>query len=159
MKSIILSTVASLLITVGATAQVKEDVQQETTTKKVVVKDTRVDTKVVQEVKKNKELVMVEGNEKEDQDKKVTTIAADEVNVVTDEQSMDAENTVKVQKNVAAKNAQLEASIEAQRAEAKKERLAFDAKKRAMDQELAERRKQLEKRPKGMVKLKKDNDQ
>merc|ERR1712190_402235 len=101
MKSIILSTVASLLITVGATAQVKEDVQQETTTKKVVVKDTRVDTKVVQEVKKNKELVMVEGNEKEDQDKKVTTIAADEVNVVTGEQSMDAENTVKVQKNVA----------------------------------------------------------
>ena len=55
------------------------------------------------------------------------------------------------------KSEELKASIAAQKAKAEKERQMLLEKKKEMQKELEKRRMELESRPKGMSKLKKDN--
>ncbi len=97
MKKLVYTVLAVLIVSVSVTAQENKNVQKETVTKKVTVKDTKVGTKVVQEVKEDNEVVKVEGTTKQDQNSQVVTSKSDKTEeVVADDVSVDAENAEKM---------------------------------------------------------------
>ncbi|PVW13840.1 hypothetical protein [Marixanthomonas spongiae] len=139
-------------------AQENKNVHKETVTKKVTVKDTKVDTKVVQEVKEDNEVVKVEGTNEQDQNAKViTSKSGTSEQVVADEVSVDAGNAEKIMQNRNRMSEELKASIQNQKAEAEKRRQILLKKKMERQKELEQRRQELESRPDGMAKLKKDD--
>lgn len=157
MKTLLL-TIAIVAGTVTAVqAQVNTDVKEVTTTQKVVEKGTDVKTKVVKKTETEKEILEVEGNDQQDQNAKIVKQKSDDLQVIEDNVSIDAENSDKRQQNMQQQQMNLQASIKAEKDKAEKERQMLLEKKAAMQRELEERRAALEARPKGMAKLKKDD--
>jgi hypothetical protein len=138
-------------------AQENKDVDQKTTIKKVVTKDTTVQTKVTKETDTEVGVVVVEGNEKEDQNRNVVTRKVDDKQVVVDNVSEDADNKAMQEEIARKKKLELEASIKAEKEKAEKEKAALEAIKEAQLKEMEANRQRLQHRPKGMAKLQKDN--
>ena len=157
MRTLVLTIAAIAFSGMAAIGQENVDVKEETVTKKVTLKDTKVETKVVKETAKVKETLKVEGTEKQDQKTTVLANKSDDVQVIADEVSIDAQNSqlrMEIAKN---KEAQLAASVKAEKEKAAKEKAILAENKRKLEEELAARKAALESRPKGMAKLKKDN--
>lgn len=135
-------------------AQENKTVKKETTVKKVVErKGSQVIVKEVKEVDKEKGTVMVEDNEKENQEFNEAT-TANKNTVVSDNVTIDAHNEAAI---MAAKKRQEEAlqkSIEAEKEKAMAQKKMLEEQKRAREQEMEANRKKLENRPKGVAKLK-----
>ncbi len=136
-------------------AQENKTVKKETTVKKVVErKGSQVIVKEVKEVDKEKGTVMVEDNEKENQEFNEAITSGKNKEVIAESVTIDAENEAAI---MAAKKRQEEAlqkSIQAEKEKAMAEQKALAERKKAQEQELEANRKKLESRPKGMVKLK-----
>lgn len=141
-----------------ANAQENTGVKKETVTKRVTTRDTKVETKVINEIDEEKSVLVIEGNDKKEQNSTMVTKKEDKVEVVSDVVDVDAKNAALQAEIAAKKKAELEASIAAEKAKAEKERMILEQNKAKMQKELEARRAALESRPKGMSKLsKKDN--
>ncbi|PKA84078.1 hypothetical protein ATE92_2248 [Ulvibacter sp. MAR_2010_11] len=157
MKLIAIVCAALFLGINSISAQENKDVDQKTTIKKVVTKDTTVQTKVIKETDTEVGVVVVEGNEKEDQNTNVVTRKVDDKQVVVDDVSEDANNKAMQEEIARKKKLELEASIKAEKEKAEREKAALAAIKEAQLKEMEANRQRLEHRPKGMAKLQKDN--
>ncbi len=157
MKKVILSLAISIFTLAGINAQENKDVQSTTTVKKVTQKGTDVKTQVIAETKTDKEIIQVEGNDKQDQTSDVIKNKNIDSKVISDDVSVDVANQQQVISIKQQQDAELARKIADQKAEAaakaEKER---QAKLMQQQQELEARRAALTKRPEGMAKLRKD---
>ena len=159
MKNTISFLCVAVLFSATLTAQVQKDVQKKTTVKKVrVTDDENVTTKVVEDVDAEIDVIEVEGNDMQDQAKKVKKLDADRTQVVQSTTDENAANKMVVKQKKQAQQMDLEKSKEMMAQRAREEKMAMEQKKKEMMAELEKRRKELESRPKGMAKLKKDPD-
>lgn len=159
MKTILSLLCAALLSTVAVNAQVKKDVQKITTVKKVrTTNDKNVTTKVVQDVNSKIDVIEVEGNNMQDQAKKVKKLDAAKREVIKSNSSENVSNKMIVAEKKKAQQVELKNSRQTQMGEAKKEKEAIDANKKKTMEELEKRKMELQARPKGMTKLKKNSD-
>jgi len=159
MKTILSILCVALLSTVAMNAQVQKDVQKKTTIKKVrVTDDKQVTTKVVEDTDAEIDVIEVENNDMQDQAKKIKKLDADKTEVVNSNTSENASNKMLVAERMKAQEMELEKSKKMQLEAAEKEKMAIEANKKKMMEELELRRKELQSRPKGMSKLKKDPD-
>ncbi len=138
-------------------AQENVDVKKETVTKKTVVKG--VDTKVMvtNNVDEEKEILRVDGDDKTNQNTNRVVEKNAKNEVMEDNSSTDVKNAQMMQEAMKKQEMDLEASRKSLYDQAMKENEAFEAKKMQMKADMEARRMELEKRPKGMNKLKKDN--
>jgi len=139
-------------------AQVNTDVNEKTTTKRVTEKGTTVKTKIVKETKTAKDVIKVEGNEKQDQESMRITNVDENNEVIEDVEMVDPENSAGMMAIEKKKEMQLQESIQMQLEKAEKEKQMLMEKKMQMEKEMMERRQALQKRPDGMAKLNKDID-
>jgi hypothetical protein len=157
MKKVILSLTLAVFTITGILAQENKDVQSTTTVKKVTQKGTDVKTKVIAETETDKEILKVEGNEKQDQAADVIKKKDIDSKVVADDVSIDVANQQQMMAIKQRQEAELAQKIAAQKAEAaaqaERER---QAKSFERQKELEARRAALTNRPEGMAKLKKD---
>jgi hypothetical protein len=158
MKRILMSIAIVAFSITAAQAQVNKTVKEESTVKRVVTKEGS-DVKV-QEIKKTDTesgAVIVEGNNKTNQEFREKTKQDSDNKIVVDNVAIDAANE---QKRLAIKErqqAELDMSIKAQNEKnaAEAERLRAE-RKAELQRQVDEKRAMLEKRPEGMVKLKKN---
>ncbi len=157
MKKLMISLAVAILSIAGIQAQVNKTVKEESTTKRVVIKEGS-EVKVVETKKINTEsgAVIIDGNNKIDQESREVTRKDSDKKVLVDEVSIDMQNEAMIAEKKKQQEAQLEASKKEQAEIAAKKKMEYEAKQAQMQKELAERRAQLETRPKGMSKLKKD---
>jgi len=156
MKKLLMS-IAIIGLCNTALAQVNKSVKEESTTKRVVIKEGS-DVKITETKKTETESggLIIEDNNKIDRNfREVTKQDSDKKMLVKDE-FKDAKNEALIEQKREAQQAQLEASKRAEAEIAAKKKLEFEAKKAQMEKEMLERRAALQNRPKGMVKLKKD---
>ncbi|WP_432410345.1 hypothetical protein [Rasiella sp. SM2506] len=159
MKTIVSLLCIALLSTVAVNAQVQKDVQKKTTTKKVRVTDNnQITTKTVEDIDSEIDVIMVDDNNMEDQAKKVTKLNADRTEVVGENNAENVTNKMEVAQKMKVQQMNLEKSKQMQMELAQKEKMALDAIKKKMMADLEKRRMELQARPKGMSKLKKDPD-
>lgn len=152
-----ISLAVAILSIAGIQAQINKTVKEESTTKRVVIKEGS-EVKVVETKKINTEsgAVIIDGNNKKDQESREVTREDSDKKVLVDEVSIDTQNEAMIAEKKKQQEAQLEASKKEQAEIAAKKKMEYEAKQAQMQKELAERRAQLETRPKGMSKLKKD---
>lgn len=157
MKRILMS-IAIVAFTITATqAQVNKTVKEESTVKRVVTKEgSDVKIKEIKNTDTESGAVIVEGNNKTNQEFSEATRKDSDNKVIVDDVVVDKQNEAMIAEKKAQQDAQLEASKREQEALAAKKKMEYEAKQAQMQKELAERRAQLESRPKGMAKLKKD---
>ncbi|OAD92538.1 hypothetical protein A7A78_01120 [Aequorivita soesokkakensis] len=157
MKRILMS-IAIVAFTITATqAQVNKTVKEESTVKRVVTKEgSDVKIKEIKNTDTESGAVIVEGNDKTNQEFSEATRKDSDNKVIVDDVVVDKQNEAMIAEKKAQQEAQLEASKREQEALAAKKKMEYEAKQAQMQKELAERRAQLESRPKGMAKLKKD---
>jgi hypothetical protein len=157
MKRILMS-IAIVAFTITATqAQVNKTVKEESTVKRVVTKEgSDVKIKEIKNTDTESGAVIVEGNNKTNQEFSEATRKDSDNKVIVDDVVVDKQNEAMIAEKKAQQEAQLEASKREQEALAAKKKMEYEAKQAQMQKELAERRAQLESRPKGMAKLKKD---
>lgn len=157
MKKFMMSLAVTVLTITGIQAQVNKTIKEESTTQRVVTREGS-EVKVVETKKINTEsgAVIIDGNNKMDQESREVTREDSDKKVLVDKVYVDEQNETMIAEKKMQQEAQLEASkLEQARIEAKR-KLEYDAKQAQMQKDLAERRAQLETRPKGMAKLKKE---
>jgi len=158
MKNLIMTIAAIALTAFTVQAQVNTDVNEKTTVKKVTEKGTTVKTKVTKNTKTAKDVLKVEGDDKQDQKAMRITDLDENNEVIENAEMIDPENSARMMANEKRKEMQLQESIDMQMEAAKKEKQMLMDKKMQMEQEMMERRNMLMKRPEGMSKLNKDID-
>ena len=157
MKKVLMSFAVAVLTIGGIQAQENKTVKEESTIKRVVTKEgSDVKVKEIKNTKTEKGTVIVEGNDKTNQEFSEATKKNSDKKVLMNEVNIDEQNVALIADKKAQQAAQLEASIKEQADMAAKRKREYDEKNAQMQKELAERRAQLESRPKGMSKLKKD---
>ncbi|MDC8001741.1 hypothetical protein POV26_11895 [Aequorivita todarodis] len=157
MKKLMMSLAIATLSIAGVQAQVNKSVKEESTTKRVVTKDGRdVKVKETKNIDTESGALIIEDNNKIDRNFSEVTKQDSDKKILVDEVTTDAQNEAKIAEKKMQQQAQLEASKKEQAEIAAKRKMEYEAKQAKMQQELAERRAQLEARPKGMAKLKKD---
>ena len=157
MKRILMSIAILALTITTAQAQVNKTVKEESTVQRVVTKEgSDVKVKEIKKTDTESGAVIVKNNNQTNQEFKQTTRLDSDKKVLVDNTNIDQQNEAMI----AAKKAQQEAQLEASKRElaeiAAKKKMEYEAKQAQMQQELADRRAQLESRPKGMAKLNKD---
>lgn len=150
--------VAVGLLSMSIMAQENKTVKKETTVKKVVTKQgSKVVTKEVAKVKKEKGKILVEGNQKVDQSSGEAVNMDQDQKVVSDAVTLDMENEAKKKAMEEKRKRELQEAIEAQKAKAEEQKKLLEEQRQERMRLLEENRKKLQHRPKGMSKLKKDN--
>jgi hypothetical protein len=157
MKKLMMSLAFAVLTVAGIQAQVNKSVKEESTTKRVIIKEGS-DVKVVETKNIDTETgaLIIEDNNKIDRNFSEVTTKDSDKKVLVDDEYTDSQNEAMIAERKAQQEAQLEASKKEQEALAAKKRMEYEEKQAQMQKELEERRAQLEARPKGMSKLKKD---
>lgn len=157
MKRILMS-IAIVVFTITATqAQVNKTVKEESTVKRVVTKEgSDVKIKEIKNTDTESGAVIVEGNDKTNQEFSEATRKDTDNKVIVDDVVVDKQNEAMIAEKKVQQQAQLEASKKEQAEIAAKKKMEYEAKQAQMQKDLDERRAQLESRPKGMSKLKKD---
>ncbi|MRT15969.1 hypothetical protein F3C99_03255 [Vitellibacter sp. q18] len=158
MKRILMSIALVSLTLTAAQAQVNKTVKEESTVKRVVTKEgSDVKIKEIKNTDTESGAVVVEGNNKTNQEFSETTRKDSDNKVVVDDVVKNEANEAKKMAIRERQEAQLQKAIEEQKAaaaaEAERER---QAKLQQQQVELEARRAALMKRPDGMSKLKKD---
>ncbi|MCB0464649.1 MAG: hypothetical protein KDC78_03085 [Aequorivita sp.] len=157
MKKVIMSCAVAILTVAGFQAQENKTVKEESTVKRVVTKEgSDVKIKEIKNTDTESGAVIVEDNDKTNQEFSETTRKDSDNKVVVDDVVVDKQNEAMIAEKKAQQEAQLEASKREQAEMAAKKKMEYEAKQAQMQKELAERKAQLESRPKGMAKLKKD---
>ena len=157
MKKVIMSCAVAILTVAGFQAQENKTVKEESTVKRVVTKEgSDVKIKEIKNTDTESGAVIVEDNDKTNQEFSETTRKDSDNKVVVDDVVVDKQNEAMIAEKKAQQKAQLEASKREQAEMAAKKKMEYEAKQAQMQKELAERKAQLESRPKGMAKLKKD---
>lgn len=157
MKKLMMSIGIAILSIAGIQAQVNKSVKEESTTKRVIIKDgSDVIIKETKDIDTEAGALIVEDNNKIDRNFSEVTTKDTDKKILVDDEYADAQNKALIAEKKAQQEAQLEASKKEQAALAAKKKMEYEAKQAQMQKELAERRAQLETRPKGMSKLKKD---
>lgn len=154
MKRILMSIAIVALTITAAQAQVNKTVKEESTVQRVVTKEgSDVKVKVIKNTETESGAVIVKDDNQENQEFKETSRLDSDKKVLVDKTNIDQQNEAMIAVKKAQQEAQLEASKREQAEIAAKKKMEFEAKQAQMQQELAERRAQLESRPKGMAKL------
>lgn len=152
-----MSCAVAILTVAGFQAQENKTVKEESTVKRVVTKEgSDVKIKEIKNTDTESGAVIVEDNDKTNQEFSETTRKDSDNKVVVDDVVVDKQNEAMIAEKKAQQEAQLEASKREQAEMAAKKKMEYEAKQAQMQKELAERKAQLESRPKGMAKLKKD---
>lgn len=158
MKRILMSIAIVALSITATQAQVNKTVKEESTVKRVVTKEgSDVKVKEIKNTDTEKGAVIVEGNNKTNQEFSEKTRKDSDNEVVVDDVAIDAANEQKRMAIKERQQAELDMAIKAQneRNEAEAERIRAE-KKAELQRQMEEKRAMLEKRPEGMAKLKKD---
>ncbi|MFT5103599.1 MAG: hypothetical protein ACI86C_001259 [Candidatus Latescibacterota bacterium] len=157
MKLTILCAFASFFFFGSVSAQENKGIIKKTVIKRVTVRDTVIETTVTSDVAEEKSVFQVEGNDQEEQQTTVVTKTNNTTEVVQNEVTSDAENKTKIAAIMAKKQTELDDSITAEKAKSAQEKLLLDQRKIELIEQMEVNRKKLEKRPKHMAKLIKDN--
>ncbi|MEH6763189.1 hypothetical protein [Aequorivita antarctica] len=157
MKKLMMSLAVAVLSIAGIQAQVNKSIKEESTTKRVITRDGS-DVKVMEtkDIDTESGALIIEDSNKIDRNFSEVTKEDSDKKVLVDEVYVDAQNEAMIAEKKKQQQAQLEASKKEQAEIAAKKKMEYEAKQAQMQKELAERRAQLESRPKGMSKLKKD---
>ncbi len=140
-------------------AQENKTIQEETTVTKIVKKEgSKVIITEVIDTDEEKGALIIEGNDKVDQQYYENKEVAKENKVTSEQISIDQANEAAIEAAKEKQEAALKASIEAEKVKAEAEKKILEEKKQAQLKELEENRKRLESRPKGMSKLKSKKD-
>ena len=147
-------------------AQEKKTIETVTTTTRVVTKDgSQVTVKEVEEIRQTDgTIILIEKEDKnkdyrsEDSDFKEKTEQTVNKNVVVEEVTIDEKNEALIEAEKKRQEDELQASIEEAKAKAAEQRKLFEQKKKERMETLEKNRQELEKRGKGIVKLKKKNN-
>ena len=107
MKLTILCALASFFFFGNVSAQEIKGIVKETVIKKVTVRDTVVETKVISDVEQENVVLQLEGNDQEEQRATMVTKVDNTSEVVQDEVSSDEENKAKIAAIQAQKQAYL----------------------------------------------------
>lgn len=154
MKRILMSIAIATLTITAAQAQENKTVKEESTVQSVVTKEgSDVKVKVIKNTETESGAVIVKDDNQENQEFKETSRLDSDKKVLVDKTNINQQNEAMIAVKKAQQEAQLEASKREQAEIAAKKKMEFEAKQAQMQQELAERRAQLESRPKGMAKL------
>lgn len=154
MKRILMSIAIVALTITAAQAQVNKTVKEESTVQSVVTKEgSDVKVKEIKNTETESGAVIVKDDNQINQEFKETSRLDSDKKVLVDKTNTDQQNEAMIAVKKAQQEAQLEASKREQAEIAAKKKMEFEAKQAQMQQELAERRAQLESRPKGMAKL------
>lgn len=157
MKKLIMSLAVALVTIAGIQAQENKTIKEESTTKRVITKEgSDVKVKEVRTTDTQSGAVIVKDNNKTNQEFSETSKNNTDEKVLVNDVNIDAQNEAMIAEQKARQQAQLEASKKQQAEIAAKKKMEYEQKQAQMQKELAERRAQLESRPKGMSKLKKD---
>lgn len=155
MKRILMSIAIAALTITAAQAQVNKTVKEESTVKRVVTKEgSDVKVKEIKNTATVSGAVIVKNDNQINQEFKETSRLDSDKKVLVDNTNIDQQNEAMIADKKVQQQAQLEASKKEQAEIAAKKKMEYEAKQAQMQQELAERRAQLESRPKGMAKLK-----
>lgn len=155
MKKLVLLSALSLLSATFITAQENKTIKEETTLKRVVKKEgDKVVTSETEAKSSEKGAVIVADDGQENQYFREDT-KADQQTKTSDEFEVDSENRELVEARKKQQEEELRKSIEAAKAKAEAERKMLEAKEAERLQALEANRKKLEKRGKGVGKLKK----
>jgi len=144
-------------------AQEKKTIETVTTTTRVVTKEgSQVTVKEVEEVRQTDgTIILIEKEDKnkdyrsEDSDFKEKTVQTVNKNVVVEEVTIDEKNEALIEAEKKRQEDELQASIEEAKAKAAEQRKLFEQKKKERMETLEKNRQELEKRGKGIVKLRK----
>ena len=157
MKRILMSFAIVAVTITAAQAQVNKTVKEESTVQRVVTKEgSDVKVKEIKKTDTESGAVVVKNDNQINQEFKETSRLDSDKKVLVDQTNIDQQNEAMIAAKKAQQEAQLEVSKREQAEIAAKKKMEFEAKQAQMQQELAERRAQLEARPKGMAKLNKD---
>ncbi len=139
-----------------AEAQENKTIKEETTTKRVVTKKgSKVTVKEVEAVETEKGAVIVAGTEEENQFFKEDATKSEGANVLVDTVTIDKANEARIAAEKKKREEELQRSIEEARAAAEAQRKLLEEKEQERMRALEENRKRLERRGKGVGKLKK----
>lgn len=144
-------------------AQEKKTIETVTTTTRVVTKEgSQVTVKEVEEIRQTDgTIILIEKEDKnkdyrsEDSDFKEKTEQTVNKNVVKEEVTIDDKNEALIEAEKKRQEDELQASIEEAKAKAAEQRKLFEQKKKERLETLEKNRQELEKRGKGIVKLRK----
>lgn len=144
-------------------AQEKKTIETVTTTTRVVTKEgSQVTVKEVEEIRQTDgTIILIEKEDKnkdyrsEDSDFKEKTEQTVNKNVVVEEVTIDEKNEALIEAEKKRQEDELQASIEEAKAKAAEQRKLFEQKKKERMETLEKNRQELEKRGKGIVKLRK----
>lgn len=147
-------------------AQEKKTIETVTTTTRVVTKEgSQVTVKEVEEIRQTDgTIILIEKEDKnkdyrsEDSDFKEKTEQTVNKKVVKEEVTIDEKNEALIEAEKKRQEDELQASIEEAKAKAAEQRKLFEQKKKERMEALEKNRQELEKRGKGIVKLKKKNN-
>ncbi|SRX55993.1 hypothetical protein [Aequorivita sp. CIP111184] len=157
MKRILMSIAVVALSITATQAQVNKTVKEESTVKRVITKEgSDVKIKEIKDTDTESGAVIVKDNNETNQEFSETTKKDSDKKIMVDETNVDLQNEAMIAEKKLQQQEQLEASKKQQAELAAKKKMEYEAKQAQMQKELAERRAQLESRPKGMSKLKKD---
>lgn len=140
-------------------AQENKTVKEETTVTKIIKKEgSQIIVTEVTNTEQEKGALIIEGNDKVDQQYFENNEVVKENKVTTENVLIDQANEAAIEAAKKEQEAALKASIEAENEKAAAEKALLEEKKQAQLKELEENRKRLESRPKGMSKLKTKKD-
>lgn len=157
MRKLIMSFAIAAFTIAGAQAQENKTVKKESTVKRVVTKEgSNVNVKETMSTDTEKGAVIVEGNNKINQEFNENTKKEAAAEVLRNDVAIDKNNKLLIVEEQERQKAEIEASRKRQLELAAKKREQFEEKQFLMQKELSERKARLQARPKGMSKLKKD---
>lgn len=160
----ILIIFSTLICTIQA--QEKKTIETVTTTTRVVTKEgSQVTVKEVEEVRQTDgTIILIEKEDKnkgyrsEDSDFKEKTVQTVNKNVVVEEVTIDEKNEALIEAEKKRQEDELQASIEEAKAREAERRKMYEQKEKERMEAMEKNRQELEKRGKGIVKLKKKNN-
>ncbi|AFL82224.1 hypothetical protein Aeqsu_2774 [Aequorivita sublithincola DSM 14238] len=157
MKKLMMSLAVALVTIAGIQAQENKTIKEESTTKRVITKEgSDVKVKEVRTTDTQSGAVIVKDNNKTNQEFSEISKKNTDEKVLVNDVNTDAQNEAMIAEQKAKLQSQLEASKREQAEIAAQKKMQYEQKQAQMQKELAERRAQLESRPKGMSKLRKD---
>lgn len=157
MKKVIMSIAIAAFTIAGVQAQENKTVKKESTVKRIVTKEgSDVQVKEMKRTDTESGAVIVEGNKKTNQEFTENTQKDIANEVLVDKVVVNQDNVTSVEAQKELQKAELEASIRRQQELATQKKQEYNEKQLQMKKELAERQANLQARPKGMNKLKKD---
>lgn len=156
MKTKLLTLLCCALGVFYAEAQENKTIKEETTVKRVVKKEgSKVIVQEVEAVETEKGAVIVAGTEEENQYFKEDATKSGGENVLVDTVQIDKANEARIAAEKKKREEELQRSIEEAKAAAETQRKLLEQKEQERLRALEENRKRLEKRGKGVGKLKK----